>query len=947
MPSLGSIWFDIEVKLDSLRKGVTEAQKQITEADKSFQKTMGSISNGFDSVGKTLTKTGKTMSLAVSLPLAGAGAAAIKAAGDFESMGYTFQAVSGATGEQMAKMSQLAKELGNDITLPGTSATDAAAAMTELAKAGLSIDDTFKAVKATLQLSAAAQIENAEAATIVGQSLNAFGLSGDKAIKVADLLANSANASAGEITDMAYAMQAGASVANMAGQSIEDFTTAISLMANAGVTGSDAGTSLKSMFMSLISPTDKAAKTMKQYGLNVYDANGQLKPLPELVSLFSSKLGGMTDQQRNATLATIFGSDAIRAANIVLIEGADKWDDMSTAVNRAGGAQDVAASKMKGFNGAMEAFKSTVETLAITIGEKFLPKLTPLVGKLTEVVDKFGSLSPAMQDNIIKYGMLAAAIGPTLIVLGTLSSSISKVIKAVGGMAKAAGSVIKFGGSIVKGIAGIPEKFDTLYLKALYAKDAIGNFATKLGEGATAVFNFGKNLVGDVINGISSFGSKIGEAVTSIGSFASKLAVDAYNAIASFGTKIGEAAASVASFAAKLAVDAAKAISGFAVQLATTAWSAITSFVGAMGGAIASAWSFTAALLANPITWIVAAILGLIAVIILLWKNWDDVSKFLTETWNKIKEVGETVWNGLKDFFAGVWEAITAKVKEVWNGIKEFLSGLWEGIKATASSIWEGIKNAIIAPINAARTLLTQVWNAIKKFVSDLWNSIKSKASEVWEGIKNAVMTPINSAKKLLSDAWNSIKETATNLWSGLKTKAGEIWEGIKTAVMTPINSVKKLLSDVWNGITKTASDAWNGLKKTASDIFSKVKDAILAPFKNLHIPLPHFSFSIKHTKIAGINVPYPDVSVNWYKQGGIFTRPSIIGVGEAGTEVVAPLDELESMLTDALKKMNMQSSAPTVIVQNMTVRNDEDIYRISRELNSLIQSSNRARGVR
>jgi TP901 family phage tail tape measure protein len=816
---MGSIWFSIEVKLDSLRKGITEAQKQISEIDSSFQKSMSSVSKGFDNAGKALSKTGKTLTAAVSLPIVGAGVAAVKAAGDFESMGYTFQAVSGATSEQMAKMSQLAKELGNDITLPGTSATDAAAAMTELAKAGLSIDDTFKAVKATLQLSAAAQIDNAEAATIVGQALNAFGMTGDKAIQVADLLANSANASAGEITDMAYALQAGASVANMAGQNIHDFTTAISLMANAGVTGSDAGTSLKSMFMALISPTDKAAKTMKRYGIEVYDANGKLKPLPELVKIFSSQLGGLSDEQRNAALATIFGSDAIRAANIVLVDGADKWDGMSQAVNKAGGAQDVAASKMKGFNGSMEAFKSTVETLGITIGEKLLPKITPLIGKLTDLVGKFDSLSPSMQDNIIKYGALAAATGPALMALGALASSVGKVVKGVGDMAKAAGNIIKFGGSIVKGIAGIPEKLDTLYLKALYAKDAIGNFATKIGEGATAVFDFGKNLAGDVINGISNFGSKVGEAATAVGKFAVNLAVDAW-----------------------------KALSGFAVQLATTAWSAITSFVTAMGGAIASAWSFTAALLANPITWVVAAIVGLIAAIVLLWKNWDTVSAFLQKSWNAIKEVAETVFNGIKDILSAVWNAIKNVATSVWNGITGFLKGVWNGIKNTASSVWNGVK----------------------------------------------------------------------------------------TAIMTPINTIKGLLSGVWNGITSAASDAWNGLKKTASTIFGKVKDAILSPFKNLHIPLPHFKFSSKQISVAGIKFPVPDVDIDWYKTGGIFTQPQIIGVGEAGSEAVLPIDRLSDLMADAMRKVGgatYQQSAPIMYVQNLTVRNDQDIDRISQSI--------------
>ncbi len=422
MAEIGNISVRIGASIDDFEKAMRQVKDSLKSVEDRF--------SGLKKVGEEFTKLGKKLTVGLTLPLLAAAGASIKAAGDFESMGYTFQAVSGATSEQMAKMSKLAKQLGNDITLPGTSATDAAAAMTELVKAGLSIDDTFKAVKATLQLSAAAQIDNAEAATIVGQALNAFGLSGDKAIKVADLLANSANASAGNITDMAYALKAAGAVANMAGQSIQDTVTAISLMANAGIVGSDAGTSLKSMLMSLISPSDKAAKLMKELGIQIYDANGKMKPLPALVQEFSTKLGGLSQEQRNAALATIFGSDAIRAANIVLMSGTDAWNQMSQAVNKAGGAQDVAASKMKGFKGALEAFKSTVETLAITIGEKLLPVVTPMIQKITDWINKFGELSPTMQNVILVLGAVIAAIGPFLVVLGTLAGAIIKVQQA-------------------------------------------------------------------------------------------------------------------------------------------------------------------------------------------------------------------------------------------------------------------------------------------------------------------------------------------------------------------------------------------------------------------------------------------------------------------------------------------------------------------------------------
>ncbi len=226
--------------------------------------------------------------------------------------------------------------------------------------------------------------------------------------------------------------------------------------------------------------------------------------------------------------------------------------------------------------------------------------------------------------------------------------------------------------------------------------------------------------------------------------------------------------------------------------------------------------------------------------------------------------------------------AIGVVLYKNWDEISKWLSDTWNSIKETATNIWNGIKD----------------------FFVNLWNGIKETATNIWNGIKDEVMTPINAAKDSLSNAWNTIKTTLTNVWDGIKTTAANIWNGIKTAITTPIDSLKGLLSGIWSGITTTASDAWNGLKRTASDIFGKIKDAILAPFKNIHIPMPHFSFSTKPVNVAGIKFSIPDVDVDWYAKGAIFTSPQIIGVGEAGPEAVVPLDKLNAIITDAVNRV-------------------------------------------
>lgn len=723
---VGNLVVRLSLKMDEFAQNMKKAEDRINEAEKKF--------SGFKAVGDKLSDIGKSLSLGVTLPVGVAASASIKAAADFESMGNTFKAVSGATSNQMAQMSELAKQLGNDISLPGTSATDAAAAMTELVKAGVSIDDTFKAAKGTLQLSAAAQIDNAEAATIVGQALNAFGLSGDKATMVADLLANSANASAGEITDMAEAMQAGASVASMAGQSINDFTTAISLMANAGITGSDAGTSLKSMFMALMNPTKQASDTLKQLGINIYDANGKMLPLPQLVQQFSDKLGGMSEQQRNAALATIFGSDAVRAANTVLMAGADSWNQMSDAVNKAGGAQEVASAKMQGFNGALEAFKSTLETLALTLGERLLPILTPIIQKITDLVNWFGNLPAPVQNTIMVIGLLIAAIGPLLAIIGSIAEAITNIA----------------------GLFGL------------------------FGAGATAA-------------GAAASGAAGG--------------------------------------------------------------------VGLLGGALS--------IITGPIGIAVAAIASLIAIGVLLYKNWDT-----------IKQYANNLWNGLKETFSN----IGSHIKQTWDNVKNWTSQTWNNIKSNVQSAYENMRGGI-----------SNAWDNIKQQTSEAWGAIKQKIDENGGGIKGIILTYGQEYR----NAWQSVWDTLNNITGGK-------------------------LNDIWNKIISIGSS----IKQSLTDMFH---------FQIPHIPLPHFSISGSFS----LNPPsVPHLNVNWYAEGGIFNSPSIIGVGEAGPEAVIPISELKNIIGST-------NNGPLVVVQNMTVRNDDDIYRISRELNNLIQSSQRAKGVR
>jgi TP901 family phage tail tape measure protein len=315
---------------------------------------------------------------------AGLGAAlrfVVGQAGSFETELNVLQSVTRATARQMGLVSALAKRLGADIRIPGASAADAAETMTLLAKGGLSLGQSMRAARGTLQLAAAAQLSNAEAAKITVSALNAFRLRGSQATRVADLLAAAANASQGEISDMALALQQASAQAHASGLSAHQTVTALTLLAKAGIQGSDAGTSLRVMLQRFVPASKRAAELMSELGLSAFDARGRMLPLREIVRRYSDVLSELSPKQRAFVLQTIFGADATRAANIILGQGAKAYDEAARATNKAGEAARVAGARSKGWAGAVAGAQNAVETLAITVGQKLLPHLTPLLAR--------------------------------------------------------------------------------------------------------------------------------------------------------------------------------------------------------------------------------------------------------------------------------------------------------------------------------------------------------------------------------------------------------------------------------------------------------------------------------------------------------------------------------------------------------------------------------------
>lgn len=371
---------------DELRSGLNRAEQH-------GQRTTGVLNRGFSSVGRMAGSMGAavgTSAIAIGgmagMAL-GAGAALVgivSAGANFEQIMSKVAAVSGASGSEMKQLQAQAKELGATTQF---SATQAGEGMMYLAQAGFKTGDIMKAMPGMLDLAAAGALDLGTAADIASNIMSGFGLSADKATHTADVLALAASNSNTNVTQMGEAMKYAAGTAHTVGFSMEETSAAIMAMANSGLQGSVAGQAFATSLGRLAKPTKEMRKVMDELNLSFFDQQGKIKPLPTIIKDLEDKTGSMTNQQKSATLTTLFGAEAYKNWAALMQEGSGKLEKNTQALEKADGAAAKMAKTMTdNLKGKWDEFTSALEGLAITIFTLIAPALGAIVIGLTKVV---------------------------------------------------------------------------------------------------------------------------------------------------------------------------------------------------------------------------------------------------------------------------------------------------------------------------------------------------------------------------------------------------------------------------------------------------------------------------------------------------------------------------------------------------------------------------------
>ncbi|PRB02759.1 phage tail tape measure protein [Microbacterium sp. MYb72] len=399
--------------VDEYRKGMADAAEAT--------RTVGTQAEKLAQTRQALTLLGTAGVAMGAAIVAGVGIAVAKFA-EFDKAMSNVQAVSHASAEDIGLLRQAALDLGASTVF---SATEAAGAIEELAKAGVSTADILNGgLAGALDLAAAGGLGVAEAAGIAATTMQQFGLAGSDASHVADLLAAGAGKAMGDVTDMSQALAQGGLVANQFGVSVDETVGTLSAFASAGLLGSDAGTSFRTMLLRLANPSGEAAEKMRELGINAYDAQGNFVGMAGLAGQLETSMKGLTQEQRNAALAIIFGQDAIRGANVLLAEGKNGINDWTDAVNDQGYAAETAATRLDNLIGDWEQFNGALDTAMITMGESANGPLRAFVQGLTNLVDAFNGLPDGAQQAVLAGSL---AVGAMLLAGGTAMLMVPKI----------------------------------------------------------------------------------------------------------------------------------------------------------------------------------------------------------------------------------------------------------------------------------------------------------------------------------------------------------------------------------------------------------------------------------------------------------------------------------------------------------------------------------------
>ena len=760
------------------------------DAAKEVQNFQNNTNSTMSTVGQVATSTGKTLTKAVTVPIVGIGIAAAKVGGDFEAQMSRVKAISGATGSSFEELRQQAIDLGAKTAF---SAKESAAGMENLASAGFNAKEIMEAMPGLLDLAAVSGGDVALASENAATALRGFNLDASQSGHVANVFAKAAADTNAEVGDMGEAMKYIAPVANSMGLSIEEVSAAIGIMSDAGIKGSQAGTSLRGALSRLAKPTDAMQAKMDELGLSFYDSEGKMKPLKDQIGMLKDAFKGLTPEQQQNALVTLYGQESLSGMLALIDKGPDKLGKLTDSLKNSDGAADKMARTMQdNMNSSLEQMMGALESAAIVIQKVMAPAVRKIADAVSGMVDMFVSAPEPVQKMIVVIGLIVAAIGPLLVIFGQAVVTIQRV--KVGFMALQAGLALMETSlaAVILPVLGI--------VAAIAAVIVIGVLVYKNWDKIVA---FGKKAWANITKFVSDAAKAIKEKWGDITQWFS----DTWNNIKNGAKGLWDGTIQ----GAKDAVDSVKNAWNGIKEWFANLWKGTTS-------GLASAWDSVTTTLAP----FVETIKSIFQPILDFFSGlWGQVQTIFGSAWEIIKTVvmGPVLllidlitgdFNQFKEDFAMLWQTLFTNIQTLVTTYVQIIVGFFTAWGQTVSNIWTTVVDTIQSlwgsfttwVINMAKSIVDGIvngWNSFKQGTIDLWNATVQWIKDTWASFKQWVIDSANAIVDGVKQGWENLKQGTIDLWNGMINGLKGIWDGLKQSVSNLIDNVKTTFNNLKN----------------------------------------------------------------------------------------------------------------------------------------------------
>lgn len=721
-----------------------------------FEETMQNIGGEIQGAGRNMQSAGKGMMKNVTAPLVGVAGAAVAVGVGFDDQMARVQAISGATGDDFEVLRGTAQELGSTTRF---SASEAAEGLEYLALAGWDANEMAGGLGGVLSLASAAGMDLGRTSDIVTDTMSAFGIAAEDSGEVADMFATTqANANT-NVAQLGEALsKAGPTVAAM-GLGLDDTQAALGLMADQGLKGSRAGTALQAVMRDLSANAEDGTVSFGDFDVALYDAEGNMRDFGDILGDLEGGLEGMSQEQRNAALSSVFQQQALQGINPLLGEGSDRYEELRTSIQESEGASDRMSDTMEGtLGGSFRALKSQVEGVLIQLSDvltplirdEIMPIVERFVGFIGNLIERFSSLDSRIQIVILAVAGIAAAIGPLLIVFGTMVVAVGALVPLIGTLGAGIALLASPITLVVVGIAALAAGLIYAYTQSETFRNIVNEVVSFVRDVAVAAFNriserlreFADNVLPELIATWESLKGAIDTAVSFIWD--------------------------------NVIQPVFSAIKGFLEEHSET-----------IKTVLQGAWEIIESSIATAVDIIEGIIIAALA---LIRGDWETA-------WEAVKGIADSVWDHLKTVFGLVKDFVV-------ETFKTLTSDAWETVKGWASDVKEsvsGLKDDVTGFIG---DLKDDVIGFFSDLVSDTWESVSGWADDVIgaaDEVKTEVLDFIGAipgeVKDFFADAGSWLLQAGKDIIGGLV-------DGISNAIPD--------VDDVLGGVTDKIPD-WKG----------------------------------------------------------------------------------------------------------------------------------------